>query len=376
MFLPKFERVVWFATLLLFVAAVETVAAQEPDREQAYSQLAIDAAEIDRISQIMRTAAELTFPSVVHIETMVIKPTRTNDGNMSGMRQTTAQRIEETGTGIVVAIDNRPWVVTNRHVIGAAEINAVRLMLQDRRQLTVKRILVNADFDIAVLEIAETDVTTARLGDSNSVKPADHVLVIGSPYGLNGTITHGIISAVGRRNIPKGDHPVPLHEMLQTDAAINPGNSGGPLINMRGEVIGIISAIASSSGANEGVGFAIPINEAIRVAKNLVRQGEMRRPYMGVELARTITDKEYAAAGIEKRIGVKITAVTPDSPAAVAGLHIGDIILKYNDIEIEDDSHFIRLVAHDEIGSQPTLTVARFRETLTLRPKLEWQKSQ
>jgi len=376
MFLPRFEGGIWLAMFLVFVVMVETIAAQEPDREQAYSQLATDAAEIDRISQIMRTAAELTFPSIVHIETMVIKPSRTNDGNISGIRQTTAQRIEETGTGIVMAIDNRPWVVTNRHVIGTAEINAVHLMLHDRRQLTVKRILINSDFDIAVLEIAETDVITARLGDSNSVKTAEHVLVIGSPYGLNGTITHGIISAVGRRNIPKGDHPVPLHEMLQTDAAINPGNSGGPLINMRGEVIGIISAIASSSGANEGVGFAIPINEAIRVAKNLVRQGEMRRPYMGVELARTITDKEYAAAGIAKRIGVKIAAVTPDSPAAIAGLHIGDIVLKYNDIEIEDDSHFIRLVAHDEIGNQPTLTVARFRETLTLRPKLEWQNSQ
>ncbi len=351
------------------------VFSQETNREAAYAQLAVDAAETDKTSRIMRTAAELTFPSVVHIETTMIKH-RSPNGTSGGIRQTTAQRIEETGTGIVVTIDKKPYIVTNRHVLGANEPDAVRLLLNDRRQLTPKQTLINTEFDIAVVEIAESDVTPARLGDSSAVRQADRVLVIGSPYGLSGTITTGIISAVGRRNIPKGDHPIPLHDMLQTDAPINPGNSGGPLVNMRGEVIGVISAIASSSGANEGVGFAIPINDAMRVAENLVRYGEMQRPYMGVELSRNITDAERNAAGIAKQLGVKIAAVTPDSPAAVAGLHVGDIILKYNEIEVEDDSHFIRLVARDRIGSKPALTVVRFRETLTIQPSLAAQKSQ
>jgi len=347
---------------------------QESERDAAFAGLSIAAEETDKVSRVMRTAAELTFPSIVHIETTMYKP-RSVNGALEGIRQTAAQRIEETGTGIIVLVDDSHWVVTNRHVIGTSDRLSIRLQLHDRRQLAARRVLVNTDFDIAVVEIAESDVTPARLGNSDAVQQADQVLVIGSPYGLSGTITRGIISAVGRRNIPKGDYPVPLHDMLQTDAAINPGNSGGPLINMRGEVIGIISAIASSSGANEGVGFAIPINDAMRVAENLIRYGEMQRPYLGIELSRNLTDGDREAIGKAKQVGVKITAVTPDSPAAVAGLHVGDIILKYNDIEIEDDTHLVRVVARDNIGAQPKLSVLRYRDSLTITPVLAAQKS-
>ena len=364
------------ATVSLCVAltVAERVLTQESDRQAAYTQLALDAEETDKTSRVMRTAAELTFPSVVHIETTMIRP-RTVNGSFEGIRQTAAQRIEEIGTGIVVTVDAKLWIVTNRHVVGTDNRNSMRLLLHDRRQLTPKRVLVNTDFDIAVIEIAETDVTSAKLGNSDTVRQADQVLVIGSPYGLNGTITRGIISAVGRRNIPKGDHPIPLHDLLQTDAAINPGNSGGPLINMRGEVIGVISAIASSSGANEGIGFAIPINDAMRVAENLIRYGEMQRPYLGVELASDLTDTDRAAIGQAKQVGVKITAVTPDSPAAVAGLHVGDIVLKYNHVEVEDDTHFVRLVARDNIGAQPKLSILRYRDSLMITPVLAARKS-
>ena len=347
---------------------------QELERETAFSQLAIDAGETDKISNVMRTAAELTFPSIVHIETSMFKP-RSVNGTPEGIRQTSAQRIEETGTGIIVKVDDKFWAVTNRHVIGTSDRISLRLQLQDRRQLTAGRVLINNDFDIAAIEIAETNVIPVKLGNSDAVRQADLVLVIGSPYGLSGSVTRGIISAVGRRNIPKGDSPVPLHDMLQTDAAINPGNSGGPLINMRGEVIGIISAIASSTGANEGVGFAIPINDAIRVVENLIRDGEMQRPYLGISLSRELTDRERAIIGKAKHIGVKVTAVTPDSPAAVAGLHVGDIIIKYNDIEIEDDTHLVRVVARDSIGAQPKLSVIRYHDALTFTPILAAQKS-
>jgi len=347
---------------------------QDSEREAAFARLSIAAEDMDKTSKIMRIAAELTFPSIVHIETTMFKP-RSVNGTLEGIRQTSAQRIEETGTGIIVKVDDTLWVVTNRHVIGSTDRLSIRLQLHDRRQLTPKRVLVNTDFDIAVIEIAETNVTPARLGNSDAVQQADQVLVIGSPYGLSGTITRGIISAVGRRNIPKGDYAVPLHDMLQTDAAINPGNSGGPLVSMRGEVIGIISAIASSSGANEGVGFAIPINDAMRVADNLARYGEMQRPYLGITLSQSLTEQERAAVGKAKQIGVKISAVTPDSPAAVAGLHVGDIIFKYNDIEIEDDTHLVRVVARDSIGAQPKLSILRFRDTLTITPVLAAQKS-
>ena len=355
---------------LLFVGLTFS---QESDREAAYAQLAVDAAEADKISRIMRTAAELTFPSVVHIETTVIQ--QKQSAGTGNARQATSRRIEETGAGIIVLIDDKLWLVTNSHVVRLAKPNEIRLQLHDRRKATAKQVLLNNDFDIAVVEIVETDLTPARLGNSDTVQAADMVLVIGSPYGLSGSISRGIISATGRRNIPKGEHAVPLLDMLQTDAAINPGNSGGPLVNMRGEVIGVISAIASSSGANEGVGFAIPINDALRVAENLVRYGEVHRPYIGVELAREITDQERTTAKLPQQAGVKITAVTPNSPAAIAGLRVGDIIVKYNDTLVEDDSHFIRLVARANVGDQPTLTVIRFNENLTVRPVLAAQKS-
>ena len=362
-----------FAAACVIVLFAAPAVSQETDREKAYAQLAADAAETNRLSRIMRTAAELTFPSVVHIETMVIKQRVTDATN--GLRSGASQRIEETGSGIIVLIDDKHWVVTNSHVVRTAQPDAIHILQHDRRPLTTKRVLISNDFDIAVIEIDETNLTPAKLGNSAAVQATDMVLVIGSPYGLSGSISHGIISATGRRNIPQGEHPVPLLDMLQTDAAINPGNSGGPLVNLQGEVIGLISAIASSSGANEGVGFAIPIDDAIHVAENLVRFGEMQRPYIGVELALEIMPEEHAAAGIGKHIGAKIAVVTPGSPAAVAGLHAGDILLKFGEVEIEDDNHFIRLVARSNIGDQPVLTVVRFGETLTVRPVLAAQKS-
>ena len=369
-------RILQLALCLCAASVIFGIAfGQQLDREAAYTQLSIDAEETDKTSRIMRTAAELTFPSVVHIETTMFKP-RTPSGSPEGIRQTSAQRVDEIGTGIVVTIDDRLFVLTNRHVVGPATREAIRLLLHDRRQLTPRRILVNTDFDIAVIEITETDVLSAKVGDSSAVQWADHVLVIGSPFGLHGSITSGIISATGRRNVPKGDQPVPLLDMLQTDAPINPGNSGGPLINFRGEVIGVISAIASGSGTNEGVGFAIPINDAMRIAENLVRNGEVQRPFLGVELSRDLTEQERLAIGTARQIGVKITAVTPDSPAAVAGLHVGDLVLHYNGVEIEDDTHFVRLVARDDIGAQPKLSVRRFRESLTITPTLAARKSQ
>ena len=370
------SRILLLSISLCAVGAIgSAVWGQEHDRIAAYSQLARDADETDKTSRVMRTAAELTFPSVVHIETTMHKP-RTPGGSPEGIRQVTSQRIEEIGTGFVVDIDDSFWVMTNRHVVDPATSEAIRLLLNDRRQLTPKRILVNNEFDIAVIEIVETDVISAKLGDSSAVQHADRVLVIGSPFGLRGSITSGIISATNRRNVPKGDHPIPLLDMLQTDASINPGNSGGPLVNLRGEIIGVISAIASGSGTNEGVGFAIPINDAIRIAENLVRYGEVHRPYLGIELSSDLTEQERAAIGTARQVGVKITAVTPDSPAAVAGLHVGDLILKYNDVEVEDDSHLVRMIARDNIGAQPVLSMIRFRETLTVTPKLTARKSQ
>ncbi|MDR1491899.1 MAG: trypsin-like peptidase domain-containing protein [Planctomycetaceae bacterium] len=359
----------FFALLILFFVffAAQKLSAQTNVTDNDFNVL-------EQSSQVMRSAAEQTLPGVVHIETTTIQPTRTHNAVSATGRQT-AQRIEEVGTGMIVLIDGKPHVITNHHVIGEANADAIQLQLYDRRKISAKRVWLNKDFDVAVIEIVENNVSPVKSGNSDTVRLADYVLVIGSPYGLNGTITRGVISSVGRRSIPKGNQPIPLHDMLQTDAAINPGNSGGPLVNMRGEVIGMISAIASSSGANEGVGFAIPINRVLRIAGELVRYGEARRPYMGVELTRAISDEERDVAGLNKLIGVKITGVTPNSPAAVAGLQIDDLIIRFNGVDVEDDNHFIRLVAQANVGDQPVLTVVRRQETLEIQPLLAMQKS-
>jgi serine protease Do len=363
----KFETFFLWSILFLALFVSQKLSAQTHITDNDFNVL-------EQSSQIMRSAAEQTLPGVVHIETTTIQPSRISN-NVSATGRQTAQRIDEVGTGMIVLIDGKPYIITNRHVVGEASVNAIQLQLYDRQRISAKRVLLNNDFDVAVIEIAENNVMPVKLGNSDKVRLADYVLVIGSPYGLNGTITRGIISSTGRRSIPKGNQPIPLHDMLQTDAAINPGNSGGPLVNMRGEVIGVISAIASSSGANEGVGFAIPINSVLRVANDLVRYGEVRRPYMGIGLTRTISDEERVASGLNKLIGVKITSVTPDSPAAVAGLQTDDLIIRFNSVDVEDDNHFIRLVAQANIGDQPVLTVIRQQKTLEIKPLLTMQKS-
>ena len=170
-------------------------------------------------------------------------------------------------------------------------------------------------------------------------------------------------------------HAVPLYPLMQTDAAVNPGNSGGPLVNEQGEVIGIITAIASSSGTNEGVGFAIPIKEVMRLAGELVENGKIMRPSLGVELAPEISDAEREQAGLVKQIGVKVTRVTPDSPADLAGIQTGDIIVKYKETDVENDAHLVRLIAQSIIGEDPALVFIRGKAPFEVKPKLAAMES-
>jgi serine protease Do len=179
-------------------------------------------------------------------------------------------------------------------------------------------------------------------------------------------VTYGIISAKGRRDLELGASGVRLQDFLQTDAAINPGNSGGPLINLRGEVIGINTAIASNSGGSEGIAFSIPINMFMHVARQLIEKGAVARAFLGVKLDGTFGSAMAAEIGLPRPVGARITRVIPNSPAAAADLREGDVVLLFNSVPVEDDNHLVNLVNFTEIGKKVPLEVFRNRESLQL----------
>ncbi|HBB74102.1 MAG TPA: serine protease, partial [Planctomycetaceae bacterium] len=209
------------------------------ERDRLYEQAARDAEPLERQALQLRRLAQLLQPSVVHID--ATKPlARPRNGKTTE---------EEAGSGVVVEIAGRTVVVTNRHVVHRASLDDIKVRLDDGRELVPRRLWSDAATDLAVLEI-EADVDLARLADGDTVLVGDTVLAIGSPFGLARSITLGIVSAKGRRDLELGDGAVQFQDFIQTDAAINPGNSGGPLVNLRGEVVGINTAIASNSGGS------------------------------------------------------------------------------------------------------------------------------
>ncbi len=194
------------------------------------------------------------------------------------------------------------------------------------------------------------------------------MLAVGSPFGLSQSVTRGIISAKGRYNLELGDGDVKYQNFLQTDAAINPGNSGGPLINMRGEVIGLNTAIASNSGGNEGIGFSIPVNIAMSIGQQLTLGGEVHRGHLGVTLDPSFDERRARVAGLSRLMGTRIKSVQPDSPAAKANLLPNDIIIEYGGVRIEDDDHLISMVGLTEVGSQMDVLV--FRDGRSIRSQV------
>jgi len=273
---------------------------------------------------------------------------------------------EESGSGIIATIAQKQVILTNRHVIGETEQSVIQILTHDRRLLTPTKTTTNEDFDIAVIEIAEKLPQSARLGDSDQVRVGDVVLAIGNPFGLDRSTSMGMISAVGRRQVPGATGTVPRVGFFQTDAAINPGSSGGMLLNLRGETIGMVTAIATQGGGSEGVAFVMPINVVLRIAEQLVQKGTVVKPHVGFNFEQTISWEERRSLGIDRLIGAKIKGIAPDSPAARAGLKIGDLILAYNNVEVEDDLHITHLVVQSEIGKPVNLRVNRNGEILNV----------
>jgi serine protease Do len=257
-------------------------------------------------------------------------------------------------------------VLTNRHVIRDATIDHIHVEFANGHRTVPAKVWSDESTDVALLALNDKNALPARLGNSDQVEIGDFVLAIGSPFGLSHSVTHGIISAKGRRDLTLGVEDVRIQDFLQTDAAINPGNSGGPLINMCGEVIGLNTAIASNSGGNEGIGFSIPINLAVHVARQLIQRGSLARPYLGVRLDHTYDGVAAKKVGLPRRLGTRVAEVTPGSPADQAELQAGDVILRFNDVEIEDDGHLVNLVGLSPPGVEAPLQVYRNGKNLTL----------
>jgi serine protease Do len=317
------------------------------DRDKQLDDLAREVAALEKQGMLLRRLVRLATPSVVHIDAQ----------KLAG--RASRRPIEEAGAGIIMEIDGHDYIVTNRHVIDEAPLTNVKIKLADGRVVQPIRKWDDVDTDIAVLAISAPNLIAARIGDSNSADIGDFVLAVGSPFGLSHSVTFGIISAKGRRDLELGDGKILYQDFIQTDAAINPGNSGGPLLNLRGEVIGINTAIASSSGGSEGIGFTIPINMVAAVASQYVKYGRPMRAYLGVVLEDNFRPDLALQLGLSRPRGALIKDIKPSSPALECGLRVQDVVLEFDGHAIDDDEHLITVVGFTPIGKQASATVFR-----------------
>jgi serine protease Do len=261
------------------------------------------------------------------------------------------------GSGFIVSKDG--YIVTNNHVVDGAE--TVKVTLNDDTEYDAKVIGVDPLTDIALIQIdVGHDLPTVPWGDSDTVRPGDEALAIGNPFGLGGTVTSGIVSAVSR-----DIHSGPYDDYIQTDAAINKGNSGGPLFNADGEVIGVNTMIFSPGGGSVGIGFAVPSDLVERVVADLQDDGTIARGWLGVQI-KPMTEEIASVLGYDAPKGAVIEDVTANSPAAKAGLEDGDIILTFSDKEISDVGDLTRAVADVTPGSDATATVWRKGREMTI----------
>ena len=329
------------------------------ERQRLFAELAEDVEAFEKQSSILKRAVRLVKPAVVHIEA----------GHREGDRKS-PENVEEAGSGVIVEIRSKFYVITNRHVIKDSIPGRIKIKLADGRLIYPTKVWADRGTDLAVMAITANQLAPAMLGDSEKIDIGDYVLAVGSPFGLSHSVTYGIISAKGRRDLLLGDDGVRFQDFLQTDAAINPGNSGGPLLNLRGEVIGINTAIASSSGGSEGIGFTIPINMAITVCRQLLEHGAVSRAFLGVHLDSKFTPEMATKLGLPRAEGARVSGITPNSPAAHAELKVGDVITQFNNTRIEDDGHLVNLVSLTAIEKEISLVLYREGRPVSLRVKV------
>ena len=279
-------------------------------------------------------------------------------------RMPTPREFQQQGLGSGVIVTSDGYIVTNNHVVeGADELN---ISLPDKRTFKAKVIGTDPKTDVAVIKIDASNLPALPWGDASQLEVGEMVLAVGNPFGLSQTVTMGIISAIGRANVGIVDY----EDFIQTDAAINPGNSGGALVNLKGELIGINTAIFSQSGGYMGIGFAIPSTMAKSVMQSLIKHGKVIRGWIGLSIQDVTPDLAKEFGAIENK-GALVGDVLEDSPASKAKLERGDIITIYNGTPIRDSNHLRGLVADTPLGTTVHVSVLREKKTLDLSITIE-----
>ena len=346
-----------------------------PGVPMAYDQTSGGAKGSVDLTTAITQVAKQTIPAVVHIEVTerqsVSNPFTPFDQEPffqhffdlpRHMPKKFNREVKGLGTGMLM--DPQGHILTNHHVVGDA--TKIEVLLANGHTYPARLVGTDPKTDLAVIKIdAKEALPSVTFGDSDVIEVGEWVVAIGHPRGLDQTVTHGIISAKHRRGI---SDPSSYQDFLQTDAAINPGNSGGPLLNLRGEVIGVNAAIASQTGGFEGIGFAIPSNMAVSVAKALIAHGKVERAWLGVSV-QDVTPEVAKSAGIEERQGALIAEVVKGGPAEQAGLHQGDVVIAYGGKDVADASALRNAVAVTPIGHEVQITLLRSgqKQELTAR---------
>jgi len=320
--------------------------------------------------------AERLSPSVVNISTTgTVKTSQSNQPsledffnfpfNVPRQQQPSERTVQSLGSGFVISSDG--YIVTNYHVVeNATDITAT---FTDGLKLEAALIATDQETDLALLKVEpEIPLSALNFGDSDNAKVGNWVMAIGNPYGLGGTVTAGIVSARGRMLGGRYDN------FIQTDASINRGNSGGPLFDLDGNVIGVNTAIISPSGGSIGIGFAIPSNLVSNIIDQLKTNGEIERAWLGVRI-QEVSDEIAQSVGLKKTYGALVQGLTPDSPALKDGIQEGDIIIEFNNQEVESVKTLPRLVAGAEIGKPANVLVWRNEREVMLTVNLGKQPS-
>lgn len=309
--------------------------------------------------------AQAVTPSVVNISTT--RNSRMPEGHASPFEDPFFKRFfgdelfrrfetpkdrHERSLGSGVIADPNGYIITNNHVVAKAD--EIKVLLSDKRELKAKVVGTDPKTDVAVIKVEAQTLPIIPWADSDKLQVGEYVLAIGNPFGLNQTVTMGIISAVGRANVGIAEY----EDFIQTDAAINPGNSGGALVNARGELIGINTAIFSQSGGYMGIGFAVPSNMVRSVMDQLIKGGKVVRGYLGVSI-QELNQELAKQFGVGERRGVLITDVLADSPAKRAKLERGDVIVEYDGHPVLNPTQFRNLVAQTPVGKKVRLRLLR-----------------
>ena len=298
--------------------------------------------------------AEKLTPSVVNISSFSQSETGNGEGN--------TPLSESLGSGFI--IDGNGYIITNNHVVDKAE--SISITLSDNTKTEARVIGKDPKTDLALIKIeTKRPLNAVKFGDSDKIRVGDWVLAIGNPFGLGSSVTAGIVSAKSR-DIESG----PYDSFIQTDASINQGNSGGPMFNLQGEVIGISSAIFSTTGASQGVGFAIPANLAGWVISQLKEHGEVKRGWIGIKIQPN-TPEIADSLGISANQGVVVSGITEQGPAQKAGLQAGDIVLSFNRQPIDNTKNLSRLIAETKIGTPAPIEIWRSGQKQTLTVPIE-----